>query len=340
MSDTDPMHQQLLGHLLGALDDDEQEWVESRLERDEEYRRCWVELRRRMAPLLAARPDFEPPPGLAEQTCRLVASFAPVARTSSRKFGSPRRGMSPDSAFPAAAARFCWLDVAALAMILMVVGVLVPPAIHASRFHARLASCQDGLRQVGQALSEYGYHHGNNVTEYADNERLTTAGQVVADMLDDRLAPDDGRTLCPDAWLAAQGALHLSPHIGAWSSGMERPAAELADVGPSLPTGSWMHLASSSSSDWPGTWRNGTLRGDVDPPTTAVALLSDAPSADLPGQILDCHDGQGRNRFFEDGHVDFLPCSTPRDATDVFLSRDDSPTTPRVSVPIRLTGWH
>ena len=80
MSDTDPMHQQLLGHLLGALDDDEQEWVEARLEHDEEYRRRWVELRRRLAPLLAVRPDFEPPPGLAERTCRLVASFAPVPR--------------------------------------------------------------------------------------------------------------------------------------------------------------------------------------------------------------------------------------------------------------------
>ena len=35
-----------------------------------------------MAPLLAAWPDFEPPPGLAERTCRLVAAFATVAKTS------------------------------------------------------------------------------------------------------------------------------------------------------------------------------------------------------------------------------------------------------------------
>ena len=71
MGDSDPLHQQLLGHLLGALDDDEQEWVESRLERDEEYRRQWMEWRRRLAPLLAMRPDCEPPPGLAEQNLPL-----------------------------------------------------------------------------------------------------------------------------------------------------------------------------------------------------------------------------------------------------------------------------
>ena len=76
MGDNDPLHQQLLGHLLGALDDDEQEWVEARLERDEEYRRQWLEWRRRVAPLLALRPDSEPPSGLAEQTCRFVAACA------------------------------------------------------------------------------------------------------------------------------------------------------------------------------------------------------------------------------------------------------------------------
>ena len=92
--------------------------------------------------------------------------------------------------------------------------------------------------------------------------------------------------------------------------------------------------------DWSGTWRNGTINGEADPPPAAVALLADAPSADLPDQALDCHDGQGRNMFFEDGHVDFLPCSVPRDAAEAILSHDDSPTTPRVSVPIRFAGWH
>ena len=86
MSDSDPLHQQLLGHLLGALDDDEQEWVESRLERDEEYRRQWMEWRRRLAPLLAMRPDCEPPPGLAEQTCRFVAAWR-----RRRRRGEPNR---------------------------------------------------------------------------------------------------------------------------------------------------------------------------------------------------------------------------------------------------------
>jgi hypothetical protein len=338
MADSNPMHQQLLGHLLGALDDDEQEWVESRLAGDEEYRRCWVELRRKMAPLLAARPDYEPPPGLADRTCRLVASFAPVVkRTKSR-----RRGMSPDWTFPGDSARLGWLDLTAVALILAVIGILVPPAIHASRFQARLASCQDGLRQVGQAIDQYGYCHGSDLTQYADNERLTAAGQMVADLLDDRLAPDDGRVLCPDAWLAAQGVFrwprHGEPRLGR----TERQASEIPEVGPSLAAVPWARLVSMSDSDWSGsgTWRNGTFSGEADSIPAAVAILTDAPSADLPGQALECHEGQGRNMFFEDGHVDFLPNSVPRDSADAIPSRDDSPAMPRVTVPVSFAGWH
>jgi hypothetical protein len=335
MADTDPIHQQLLGHLLGALDDDEQEWVEARLERDADYRRHYAELRRHMGPLLAARPDFEPPHGLAEQTCRLVSSFTPAAR----KAESPRSRMSPDAALPSRGSRVSWLDVAAVAMILVVFGILIPPALHSSRFHSRLASCQDGLRLVGLALTEYGYHHGSELSELAENERLTTAGQFVADLFDDRLAPDDGRTICPDAWLAVQGALHWS-HPGTWLVGIESPPACSGETGSSSAADSWAHAGKVSSLDWSGIERNGTFDGSADPPPAAVALLADAPSAALPDQAFDYHEGQGRNRFFEDGHVDFLPSFAPRDTAPSVLSFDDTPSTPRVSVPIKFAGWH
>ena len=333
---TDPIHQQLIGHLLGALDDDEQEWVESRLEHDEEYRRHWMAWRRRLAPLLAMRPDFDTPPGLAEQTCRFVGECAPVPRRVEQR----QRTMSPDLAVSGCAARVGWLDVATVAVILLVAAILVPPAIHSSRFHSRLASCQEKLRQVGLALAQYGYDHGNPISQLADNERLTDAGQFAAELLDDGLAPDDGRAVCPDAWLAAQGALRWSHHAGSWLAGVQNPAAEASEAGPPLPRGLPFEIAGVSNRDWPGTWRNGMIDGPTDPPPAAVALLADAPSADLPGQAIDCHDGQGRNMFFEAGHVDFLPTSASLNPAGIFLTGDDSPATPHVSVPITFVGWH
>jgi hypothetical protein len=248
--------------------------------------------------------------------------------------------MSPDWARPGRVSRAGWLDVAAVAVILVAAAILVPPAIHNSRFHSRLATCQEKLRQVGLGLAQYGYDHGNPISELADNERLTDTGQFAAELLGDGLSPADGRAVCPEAWLAAQGTLRWSRHGGSWPPGIVCPAAEAPEAGPPSPSGLLFEITVASIKAWPGTWRNGMIDGETDPPPAAVALLADAPSADLPGQTYECHDGQGRNMFFEDGHVDFLPCSTPRDTTDMLFSGDDAPVTPQVSVPITLVGWH
>ncbi len=71
---TDSVQEQLLGHLLGALDDSEQESVETQLQRDSQLRRELGKTRRLLEPLEQAREAFAPPPGLAEQTCRSVFS--------------------------------------------------------------------------------------------------------------------------------------------------------------------------------------------------------------------------------------------------------------------------
>jgi hypothetical protein len=334
---TDPIQQQIIGHLLGALDDDEQEWVETRLEHDQEYRRQWREWRRRLAPLLSMRPDFEPPTELAERTCRFVVDCAPVPVP--RHIRPRQRKMSPDMAISGGAARAGWLDVAAVAVILLVAAILVPPAIHNSRYNSRLATCQEKLRQVGLALTQYGYDHGNPICQLADNERLTDAGQFAAELLDDSVGPDDGRAMCPDAWLAVQGSIRWSHHAGFWVSGTQSPLIEALEIGPPLPNGPF-EITGVPNRVWPGTWRNGMMDGETDSPPAAVALLADAPSADLPGQAFDCHDGQGRNTFFEDGHVDFLPCAETHDPTETLLTGDDSLAMPRVTVPVTLVGWH
>lgn len=201
------MHQQLLGHLLGALDDNEQQWLEARLEHDEKRRRELVQWRRRLAPLEALRPDFEPPPGLTERTCRLVAAFGPPPA----RAVAPVVGMGPDPTSSGRAPQLGWPDVTVIGVLLITAVVLVLPAIHGSRFHARLASCQDGLRQLGLALTEYSHRHGETLPRLAGGGRLTVAGIFAAELLREESAPDAGRSVCPDAWLAAQGAERVLP---------------------------------------------------------------------------------------------------------------------------------
>lgn len=282
----DVVSQQLLGHLLGALDDDEQQWVEARLERDVEYCRQWAQWRRRLAPLEAIRPDFEPPPGLVARTCRYVADYKSAMAASSPS----RRALSPVPAPPGWIAQAGWADVSVAVLLFVAAAVLLLPAIQNSRFHARLAACQDNMQQFGAALTQYGNQHGSPLTQLAGNGRLNAAGLFAARLVNDGFLADSHRTICPDAWLAVQGGLR------------------------------------SVAADKPGSDVVGAL-------PAKLALLSDMPDADVPGQILDSHGGQGRNLLFEDGHVDFLPCSASREPAEFFFADGNAQPSIGMSAP-------
>jgi prepilin-type processing-associated H-X9-DG protein len=201
--------------------------------------------------------------------------------------------------------------VVVVALLLVTTGALILPAIDGSRFQARLDSCQDGLRQFGLALTQYGQHQGGALMRLASNGRLTPAGVFAAGLLRDRHLTDSRRIVCPDAWLAAQGE-----KMGTGTS----PGGTQAD-------------------NWPGTWRDGTTAGWRSPPSPAgVPLLADAPSADLPGQSFSSHGGRGRNVLFEDGHLSFVPTVARRDAADWFRPSGEGSAAAGISAPIVFVG--
>ena len=223
---TDRMHQQLLGHLLGALDDAEEERVDAQLEHDEQCRQELVRWRRRLAPLEALRPDFEPPPGLAARTCRFVAACMPTPVD----VLAPRRRMSPDTTPPSRVARVGWHDLAVVVLLLVTTGAMLFPAIHGSRFHARLATCQDGLRQFGTALTQYSHQHGTAVSQLARNGRLTPAGMYVAGLFDNGLLTDRVQAGCPNVWLTPQGAGSAILPVGSGSESVPSPRTAVARI--------------------------------------------------------------------------------------------------------------
>jgi hypothetical protein len=327
----DPMHQQLLGHLLGALDDDEHEGVDARLEHDEEFCRELAVWRQRLAPLEAIRPDFEPPPGLAERTCRYVAARAP-------HLAAPQRRMTP-LPIPPNRVTAGLLDMGVATFVAAVVVGLLFPAINSSRFQTRLATCQNGLGQFGLALGQYGFGQRDPLGQLASNGRLTPAGIFATAQLRDGRLGDGCQKVCPDAWLAAQGVWRASVPVGTPARGLQRPPVEVTWVGPGLTVGPLPDAVQpdgDSCDDWPGTWRDGTMDGWRLPPSPAeMPLLADAPSADLPGQGFWSHGGRGQNVLFEDGHVGFLPSTASRDSADWFLSSRPSAASD-VSPPVVL----
>jgi len=72
------MREQLLGYVLGALDEDEHAQVEEALRRDPQLQREVELLHDSLDPLRAGEGAYEPPVGLAARTCQTVETHRPT----------------------------------------------------------------------------------------------------------------------------------------------------------------------------------------------------------------------------------------------------------------------
>jgi prepilin-type processing-associated H-X9-DG protein len=222
-------------------------------------------------------------------------------------------------------ARFRGLDVAVVTTLLVTLGAMIPPAIHNSRHEVRVASCQEDLRNFGQALADRGQRQGQGLAQLANRGQLTRTGMFAAELLQDAYLTTTHRTVCPDAWLAVQGLLR-----GAARGASLRPKSlEMQPAGPPIAMGG----------DWSDMWSDG-VTGDWSPSSVdASPLLADAPRADVPGQGLPGHGGRGRNVLFEDGHAEFLHAVGSVGAADWFVSgAEEATTNGGLSAPIVLVN--
>ncbi len=348
MSDASP--QQLLGHLLGALDEDEQDWLEWRLERDSGYRRQWAQWCRRMAPLEAFKPDFEPPPGLAERTCRFVAAHR------SGSVSPPLPAIPSGDYLTGGHGVFGWSDVITLSILVVMAVAAIFPAIQDSRLQARVAACQDRLQKMGQGLSEYSMRRAIPVTHLAHHGRLTPTGAIVAQFLEGEMSAD-GRQVATDAWWAAQGLpgramanpirsssvfAAASPAAVSAESTLVPSTSEVAGDSTAGPRPT-VHAVSAIRFDtppsWPGTWRDGTAHGPSTPSPADMALLADAPSVDLPGQFTEYHGGRGRNLLFADGHIRVERARPPEVHGELIDLRSYGGQSPVPALPVTFVNY-
>ncbi len=167
---------QLLGYLLGALDADDQRALDEQLACDAGLRRELARVRASLKPLRLARKPFSPPPRLASRTCELVALFAgPEApETAPRtKPARPRaRRMSASNVPPSSAATWSWTDLAAAIAVLLAIGLALVPAIQHARSRARLANCQDNLREFALQYAHAMQQHPRELPNAPRRERL------------------------------------------------------------------------------------------------------------------------------------------------------------------------
>jgi len=292
---TNPVHEQLLGHLLGALDEPEQEVVEARLKSDPKLRRQLTQVRRQLEPLSAYPTDFVPPPGLARRTCRLVASHAnapPMSRLPPSMSGLLCQPMTPEAAPPSWIGSIRWLDVAMAAGVFVAAALLTIPAIQSSRFNARVTTCQNNLREIGQAMTQYSENHYGFFPPMPPDGELAAADSYAQFLLNDALVSDPARFVCPGSALNEEEGFHIPSADEIRTVSREKLVRQQPWMG-----GSYGYCL--------GHLSDGAYRGTKNLRRPTFAVLSDVPG-NLPGYQSDSHGGRGQNVWFEDGHVRFL----------------------------------
>jgi len=301
---SDPVQEQLLGHLLGALDDDEQEAVEACLEDDAPMRQGRAALEKRLKRLESFRPEYDPPPGLAERTCELIAAYEKPTAATSR-----RRPMSPEVAPPAWISRVRWSDVAIALGVFFAAAMLAIPAIQNSRFRSHISACQDNLRVLGRALTEYSEIHGGYFPLVPSEGKTNNAGIYAPILVHNGLLSDDRRVLCPGSPLARDPDDYRIPKLEQVRLATGRELARMRE------------LMGGSYGYGFGYMDRGVYRGTKNLRRFHFAIMADVPGG-LPDWQSFNHGGQGQNVLLEDGHVQFVPTTHLEANADHFFIND------------------
>ncbi len=319
--------QDVLGHLLGVLDDEEHQRVEACLEQDPEYSQALTYWRQRLPSLRALRPEYEPPPGLAERACRRVA--AQRARAAWRW-----RGMLPVVSPPGWISPARWLDVSAMTLVLVAAAALIFPAIGSSRLHAHLATCQDGLRQFALTEAQRGRLPTAAPADWAAYEGLPPDGNTAVTALPANFFIRLPKALPRDTERMVQEALggRQSPSGNSGQDAL-RPSGLRWGACPTI----------TAEDQWPAARRVVCLSGPmlpdssnaVDPwaghPVNAataswVALIASPDALSALSAWLDEPSGsRGWNALFGDGHVDFLAHALPPEIARSLLEHASAP---------------
>lgn len=277
--------EQLLGYVLGALDDDEQRHIAARLEREPELLGSLESARRSLRPLQSIPRHYEPPSGLAERTCRTMLS--------QRGRSAPLPQLNPCATTSWWAQGFRFADLAVGAAVVLAALALVVPAVQSSRFNAHILTCQDKLRQIGIALTQYSDRHGGYFPVVPPQGELASAGVYAPVLLDHGLLAESNQVVCPASPLADDKEFRVPRLAEVRHAGGERAGDLCRQMG-----GSYGYSL--------GYVDAGEYRPTRNLHRAHFALLSDQPSIHMPDFQTVNHSGRGQNVLFEDGHVQFM----------------------------------
>ncbi|NCY01821.1 MAG: hypothetical protein EBX36_02670 [Planctomycetia bacterium] len=299
------MREDLIGHLLGALEPSESHEIERALadpNRGPPLRHDLERLRRALEPLGDDRAVLPAPPGLAGRTMRFIIEQEAAASVSAtRPLPLPSR-LSPEESPPRGRFDRAWIDRAIVAATALAACVLVAPLLLDSIAQARARRAERNLLRTSGALQGYADAHRVFPTP-PDSGPLSRAGLYAPTLVSEqRLVADDGTLLCPDTPLSRSGTFRV-PTLEELTAAIGTPRFE--------------EMVRTMGGDFGYTLghrdASGVLQPNRDRRRRHHPLMSDAP--DGGGERSGNHPDGLHHVLFEDGHVERL---TPSE-----LHRDD-----------------
>lgn len=283
----DPMlEEDLLGYLLNAVEPAQRRRIAARLKADPHLRRKLESLRSQLS-AGSHEAQFDPPPGLREQTCNLVEGCHQhrLAR------GDVRLGGSESLV---CCRQWSLRDVIVAAGVFLAAAMLFFPALANSRYRSHIDMCQRNLQQLGQALCEFSEIHAGQFPSVAVSGNRAAAGVYAPILVDDGYLIDTRVLVCPGSPLAENVSGWRVPTLAELDRARDRTLEQLK----STMGGSYGYTLGYVAGD-----RYQSPRSEG---RDFFALMSDAPSLHLAGRRSSNHCGRGQNVLFEDFHVAFV----------------------------------
>lgn len=310
------MREELVGYLLDALSADERATLEQRLRQDSQLQHQLELLHESLEPLRADEGNFDPPQGLAARTCAFVVRQSLERRTDERATPTQRpvRQLAPVASGSFFRGNWSFADMAVAAGIFLAATTLLFPALQHSRNTARIAGCQNNLRQLGTSLAEYSQFNGNYFPSIPSAGKLAAAGLYAVQLAEKKLLPEEQLLLCPNSPLAAQPETCNSFHVPCRKDLETASGAKLASLQKKM-GGSYGYTL--------GYLQDGEYRSVQNQGRSNFAIMADAPSLDLEGRHSMNHGGCGQNVLFEDGHVNYVTNCMQDDSADHIYLNDD-----------------
>ena len=295
----------LIGFVMGALDEEEHAQVEAALTVDKELQQQVELIRNALRPLESYR-YCEPPAGLADATLNYVFDQVDAHKVQPA-------GLSALSPLPSAertsgvSTRWRMTDFLVLSVVLLCMALLVSPAIYNSRFVAGKLACQDNLQHLYHGMHNYSLTN-NGLYPTTPVSNVSISG-IQAPILREQAGIEETRFFCPTA-----------PETLEWRQQGIPAVQTVVDATPES-LDSLAHMGGTYGYNI-GHQDQGRIRPVHHQGRPYFALIADRPTGDTISRRSLNHDGMGQNVLFEDGHVAFLRETKERTLGDLYFVSD------------------